>query len=101
METERIIRMTTIMPRLNRDQRVQAAEQTVANYDVNTLILGAWGCGVFRNDPEMVASTFKTLLSAPGEYAGVFQKVVFAVFDPSREQPNVSAFTRVFQGLLK
>jgi len=82
-------------------RRAEWVLSVAANYDLDTLILGAWGCGVFRNDPEMVASTFKTLLCAPGEYAGVYKKVVFAVFDPSREQPNLSAFTRVFQGTLK
>ena len=43
----------------------------------NVLILGAWGCGVFRNDPEQIAQLFKEALS--GAFAGQFKKVVFAI----------------------
>lgn len=45
------------------------------NHD--TLVLGAWGCGVFRNDPEDIASLFHEALS--GKYEGQFKRVVFAV----------------------
>ncbi len=41
------------------------------------LVLGAWGCGVFGNDPRQVAILFKTLLE--GEFANVFNTVVFAI----------------------
>jgi uncharacterized protein (TIGR02452 family) len=41
------------------------------------LVLGAWGCGVFRNDPEMIAQLFYEALN--GRFKNVFRKVVFAV----------------------
>jgi uncharacterized protein (TIGR02452 family) len=41
------------------------------------LILGAWGCGVFRNDPYFIASTFRKHLL--GEFAHIFQNVIFAI----------------------
>ncbi|NML20259.1 TIGR02452 family protein [Pseudoflavitalea sp. G-6-1-2] len=41
------------------------------------LILGAWGCGVFRNEPDDIAQLFKEALH--GKYAGQFRKVLFAV----------------------
>lgn len=57
-----------------------------------TLILGAWGCGVFRNDPDEVAETFDTLLRGP--YQGAFDEVVFAIRDSTRDQAVLHAFQR-------
>ncbi|MBK1894788.1 TIGR02452 family protein [Chryseobacterium paridis] len=42
-----------------------------------TLILGAWGCGVFRNNPEDIAQLFRKHLE--GKYKNKFKRVVFAV----------------------
>jgi uncharacterized protein (TIGR02452 family) len=43
-----------------------------------TLVLGAWGCGVFRNDPEKVAEMWHYHLHKPA-FAGAFDRVVFAI----------------------
>jgi uncharacterized protein (TIGR02452 family) len=48
------------------------------------VILGAWGCGVFRNDPAEVAAVFHALLE--GKFRGVFSLVVFAIYDRSGEK---------------
>lgn len=42
------------------------------------VVLGAWGCGVFRNDPETVAAMWHYHLHKP-EFAGAFDRVVFAI----------------------
>jgi uncharacterized protein (TIGR02452 family) len=44
----------------------------------DSLVLGAWGCGVFGCDPEMVARVFRDLLTV-GPFKGVFREVVFAI----------------------
>ncbi len=44
---------------------------------IDHLILGAWGAGVFANDPVMVAQTFADLLQGP--FDRTFSSVVFAV----------------------
>ncbi|MEV4641420.1 TIGR02452 family protein [Actinoplanes sp. NPDC049548] len=57
------------------------------------LVLGAWGCGVFRNDPAMVADAFAGALR---DSAGWFDEVVFAVMDHARGTPVRAAFTARF-----
>lgn len=59
---------------------------------IKTLILGAYGCGVFGQDPKEVAVLFKQhLQSLPWG----FDKVVFAI--PNGKNGNYSAFVKVFQ----
>lgn len=58
------------------------------------LVLGAWGCGVFRNDPARVAAWFAQHLS--GAFSGAFSQVVFAVYDTSDGQATKRAFDQAF-----
>lgn len=60
------------------------------------LVLGAWGCGVFRNDPDEVAETFATHLASP-TFAGAFERVVFAIYSRSRDQKTLTAFGKRFR----
>lgn len=66
-----------------------------AQHQHQRLVLGAWGCGVFRNDPQMVARVFKDLLE--GQFKNVFAEVVFAVYDKSKGTPVYAAFEEVFK----
>ncbi len=59
------------------------------------LVLGAWGCGVFRNDPGMVAKSFAAHLQG-GAWTGYFDRVVFSVLDPSQAMETFLAFRRAF-----
>lgn len=56
-----------------------------------TLILGAWGCGVFHNDPVRIASMFRDFLTI--EFRGLFETVVFAV--PDVNSHNHQVFARI------
>jgi uncharacterized protein (TIGR02452 family) len=49
--------------------------------DHRSLVLGAWGCGVFKNDPQDIAQWFHTALIDNPLFIGAFERVVFAVFD--------------------
>ncbi|MBA3463918.1 MAG: TIGR02452 family protein [Deltaproteobacteria bacterium] len=60
------------------------------DHGIEKLILGAWGAGVFGNDPLVVARTFADLLHGPFERA--FAEVVFAVI----HGPNHDAFAETF-----
>ena len=61
------------------------------------LVLGAWGCGVFGNDPRFVADAFGRWLEDE-RFAGAFDRVVFAVYDPRPEQEAFRAFGARFAG---
>ncbi len=76
-------------------RRAELVLQTAQGLAVDKLVLGAWGCGVFRNDPRMVARVFSELLSLPGPFDGAFTEVVFAVFDRSPGQATYKAFVDV------
>jgi uncharacterized protein (TIGR02452 family) len=58
------------------------------------LVLGAWGCGAFANDPTAVAMVFREALE--GRFAEVFEEVVFAITDWSAERRFLGPFRDVF-----
>lgn len=57
------------------------------------LVLGAFGCGAFRNDPWVVARAYKTALQ---EFPRVFKKIEFAVYCPPGGSMNYEAFSKTF-----
>ncbi len=67
-----------------------------AYHDCEVLVLGAWGCGAFQNDPELVAAIFAEHLKPGGAYWGRFCKVVFSVYDTSLTLNIFNAFARRF-----
>jgi len=69
---------------------------TAARHGCRSLVLGAWGCGVFRNDPAHVAAAFHRHLAAGGTFEGSFERIVFAVLDRTPAQPNLTAFRTAF-----
>jgi uncharacterized protein (TIGR02452 family) len=64
-----------------------------ASHGYRHLVLGAWGCGVFRNDPEVVAAAFVDHLRH-GTWSGRFERVVFSVLDSSPSRETLAAFER-------
>jgi uncharacterized protein (TIGR02452 family) len=58
------------------------------------LILGAWGCGVFQNDPVSMANVFRELLT--GEFANCFERVIFAIYDRTQTKKVYNAFAETF-----
>lgn len=59
------------------------------------LLLGAWGCGVFRNDPAEVADIFLAWLNT-ARFAGAFDLVEFAVWDRTKTRSVFAAFDAAF-----
>ncbi|WP_055491175.1 TIGR02452 family protein [Streptomyces sp. TP-A0356] len=75
--------------------RAERVLETAAARGYRQLVLGAWGCGVFRNDPAEVAGAFRGLLVG-GRFEGYFEEVVFAVLDRTRGTTTRAAFERAF-----
>ena len=61
------------------------------------LILGALGCGVFRNPPVEVATLWREVLQE-SEWTGWFKEIVFAVLDKTTEG-NLAIFTDELEGI--
>ena len=73
--------------------RIRNILEAAIENEVDVLILGAFGCGVFRNPPEVVAAAFRRVLGEK-RYHTAFRRVIFAI-KPSTDQgccPNMAAF---------
>ena len=60
---------------------------------VDVVILGAFGCGAFRNDPKVVASAYKEVVP---EFRKRFKAIEFAVYCRGANTENYEAFKEVF-----
>jgi uncharacterized protein (TIGR02452 family) len=74
--------------------RTRAARvlEIAAAHRHRSIVLGAWGCGVFGNDPVVVAEAFALALNK----ARWFEQIIFAVHDRLPGTPVHRAFATVF-----
>jgi uncharacterized protein (TIGR02452 family) len=95
--------ITMAAPNMNLENKYYNAKEVDGNYEVimknkinamldvaaingcNNIILGAWGCGVFKNDPATVAKLFKEVLETKPY---LFEKVVFAIINDTNSVGN-------------
>ena len=88
MEQEELPNLENIL----RD-RIRGMLRAAAAEGYTRLVLGAWGCGNFGNDPELVARLFHENLT------GNFEEVTMAVFDNSEDQYRYSCFAKYFESM--
>ncbi|CAE8666012.1 unnamed protein product [Polarella glacialis] len=77
-------------------RKVEGLLKACAASGYRRLVLSAWGCGAFRNPPEVVARLFREALSRP-PLDKAFQHVVFAILDRWGSEQNKLVFEREFQ----
>lgn len=65
--------------------------------DHSVLVLGAWGCGAFDNDPRSTAINFRQALE--NDFSGAFSDIVFAITDWSLERKFLGPFRKAFSNL--
>lgn len=67
---------------------------TALRYNVDILVLGAFGCGAFKNNPYVVAKAYKDALK---DYATQFKEIEFAIYCKGYETENYDAFAEEFK----
>jgi uncharacterized protein (TIGR02452 family) len=77
-------------------QRLRLVLAVAARHGVEALVLGAWGCGVFGNEPGQVAELFAEVLAEPGVRAR-FRHLDFAIFDPKPPHSVLQAFAKALE----
>jgi uncharacterized protein (TIGR02452 family) len=78
--------------------KIRLMVSLAAQNKVKNLILGAWGCGVFNNDPTTMAQYFSEVLIGEG-YSVDFDNIVFAIInDHNSVGNNFDIFNNQFNG---
>lgn len=76
-------------------KRARKILSAAAANKAEVLILGAFGCGAFRNDPAVVAAAYQQALP---QFLNYFKTVEFAVYCRPDDQRNYEAFTIIRNG---
>ncbi|MDF1868206.1 MAG: TIGR02452 family protein [Saprospiraceae bacterium] len=74
-------------------RRIEMVLALSLKHGYDSLVLGAWGCGVFQNDPREMALWFEDILK--GKYRDQFKRVVFAVY--ARNERFIRPFRERFE----
>lgn len=75
------------------EKRWKRILSVASEHEADVLILGAFGCGAFRNPPEAVAQAFNNVYE---EYKHSFEIVEFAVYGQYPASPNYVAFRNIW-----
>ena len=76
------------------EKRLRRMLETALMNGRDTIILGAFGCGAFRNDPEVVAAASLNVIK---DYLYAFKNIEFAVYCSPRDERNHEIFERVLR----
>ena len=73
-------------------KRMRRILSIAASRGNDVVILGAFGCGAFKNPPEVVARAMK---KAVQEFRNYFEVIEFAVYCSPRDEQNYTTFKRI------
>ncbi|MEZ4888283.1 MAG: TIGR02452 family protein [Chitinophagales bacterium] len=72
-EPKRLKKIEEVMKR-----RIEKVLAIALEHGHKSIILGAWGCGVFQNNPDDIARYFKEVIE--GKFKNQFRKITFAIY---------------------
>ncbi len=75
-------------------KRIHRVLNVARAYKYSALVLGAWGCGAFANDPHRTAVDFRDAIES--QVGEAFSDIVFAIADWSPERRYLGPFRDVF-----
>lgn len=75
------------------ERRAKKILSVAAQKLVEVLILGAFGCGAFCNDPNVVATAYHNMIP---EFLNCFKTIEFAIYCSPNNLQNLLAFREVF-----
>ena len=89
------VKITPARLRSLHEQRARRILSVAALNHAEVLILGAFGCGAFCNDPAIVAQAYKNVLP---EFIRHFRAIEFAVYCRPGDDSNYQAFKSIING---
>jgi len=80
--------------RVNR-AKIDAMLAAALNFGKRKIVLGAFGCGAFKNDTKTIANLFKEALDTT--FKNKFETVVFAIKEKQGKEEKLQVFKDVFK----
>lgn len=77
--------------------KIRLMLRLAANNGQRRLVLGAFGCGAFHNEPHHMAQLFRQVIHE-SEFQGLFTSISFAVIEDHNSTNNYTAFRDVLEG---
>ena len=74
------------------EKRLRRILEAALSGGCDTIILGAFGCGASKNDPELVAQANRNVA---GEYLHAFKNIEYAIYSSKSDERNYKVFDRV------
>ena len=74
------------------EKRLRHMFTVVAHHGAEIFVTGAFGCGAFKNNPEVVAEAYKKILP---EFDGYFKEIVFAIYCKPQDMRNFDTFKKI------
>ena len=76
------------------EKRLRRILEVALSEGCEAIILGAFGCGAFQNNPEVVAFANRNVIK---DYMHAFKNIEFAVYCSPRDERNFKIFERVLR----